>query len=152
SHWFGKLFTQKSMSRRASSDRKPRSGRPTRLTLEALEDRLTPTFTWTGGSTVDSNWSTGANWMGGIAPTVATAASDTLVFGTGKARMTNINNITGLSLGEITLAGGYSISGKEVTLTGTLGIDNISGNNSFSDPITLAGPNNVNSVQCNEDS
>src|SRR5438093_7679548 len=35
----------------------------TRLTLERLEDRITPAIdTWTGGSLVNANWSSVGNW------------------------------------------------------------------------------------------
>jgi autotransporter-associated beta strand protein len=102
---------------------------------EALEVRLVPaTFTWTGGG-ANSNWSTGGNWQGGAAPTNGSI----LVFGTGESQLTNVNEIVGLSLAEIQLAGGYSISGNAVTLTGSggVGIDSQSATNTLTAPITL---------------
>ncbi len=105
------------------------------LQCEVLEVRLVPsTFTWTGGG-ANTNWSTGANWQGGVSPT----GGSTLVFGTGESRLTNVNDIVGLSIAEITLAGGYSISGNAITLTGSggVGIDSQSGTNAFNNAIAL---------------
>ena len=102
---------------------------------EVLEVRVVPsTYTWTGGG-VNSNWSTGANWQGGVAPTSAS----TLVFGSGESRLTNIDDISGLSVAEIELSGGYSISGSAITVTGSggVGIDSQTGTNAFNNPITL---------------
>ena len=103
---------------------------------EVLEVRVVPssTYTWTGGG-VNSNWSTGANWQGGVAPTSAS----TLVFGSGESQLTNIDDISGLSVAEIELSGGYSISGDAITVTGSggVGIDSQTGTNAFNDPITL---------------
>ena len=106
------------------------------LHYEVLELRVVPsgTYTWTGGG-VNSNWSTGANWQGGVAPTSAS----TLVFGSGKSQLTNIDDISGLSVAEIVLSGGYSISGSAITVTGSggVGIDSQTGTNAFNNPITL---------------
>ncbi len=102
---------------------------------EVLEIRLVPsTYTWTGGGS-NSNWSTAANWQGGVAPT----SGSTLIFGTGESQLTDVNDIVGLSVAEIQIAGGYSISGNAVTLTGSggVGIDSQSGTNIFTDAITL---------------
>ena len=103
--------------------------------LELLERRLVPsTYTWTGGG-ANSNWSNGANWQGGVSPT----SGSTLIFGSGESQFTNVDDISGLSIAEIELAGGYSISGNAVTLTGSsaVGIDNQSGTNTFNNPIAL---------------
>ncbi len=72
--------------------------------------------------------------MGGAVPSTGSI----LVFGTGKSQLTNVNDIVGLSVAEIQLAGGYSISGKAVTLTGSggVGIDSQSNTNTFNNPIT----------------
>ncbi len=53
--------------------------------------------------------------------------------------MTNIDDISGLSVAEIELSGGYSISGEPITLAGSggVGIDSQTGTNRFSDAITL---------------
>ena len=104
--------------------------------FEVLEVRVVPssTYTWTGGG-ANNNWSTGTNWQGGVAPTSAS----TLVFGSGESQLTNVDDISGLSVAEIELAGGYSISGASITLTGSggVGIDNQTGTNIFNNPITL---------------
>src|SRR5262249_61970886 len=62
-----------------------------RFRLEQLEDRLAPaTFQWSGAG-ANSNWSTGANWGGGVAPS-PTAFAD-LGFPTLPARrITRTNN------------------------------------------------------------
>ena len=105
------------------------------LGCEALEVRIVPsTFTWTGGG-ANANWSTVGNWQGGVAP----ANGSILVFGSGASQLTDVDDISGLSVAEIELAGGYSISGVAITLTGStgVGIDNQTGTNAISDPITL---------------
>ena len=65
------------------------------------------TYTWDGGSTVDSNWSTAANWVGDLAP----AAGDSLVFPAGAARLDNVNDYpAGTVFGSIDISGsGYKI-------------------------------------------
>ena len=106
------------------------------LQFEDLELRVVPssTFIWTGAG-ANSNWSTVANWQGAAAPTMGSI----LVFGAGESQFTNADDIAGLSVAEIELAGGYSISGDAITITGSagLGIDSQSAANSFNDPITL---------------
>src|SRR5208337_3787261 len=81
------------------------------------------------------NWSTGANWQGGVSPT----SGSTLVFGASESQLTNVDDMAGLSVAEIKLAGGYSISGNAVSLTGSggVGIDSQSASNTFNNPITL---------------
>ena len=105
-------------------------------TYDDLEVRIVPssTYTWTGVG-LNNNWSTGANWQGGVAP----SSASTLVFQSGESRLTNVDDISALSVTEIELAGGYSISGVAITVTGSsgVGIDNQSGTNVVSNPITL---------------
>jgi len=95
---------------------------------------MSATSQWTGGGT-DSNWSTAANWLGDAVPT----NGSTLVFNSGAAQLTNVDDIAGLSVAEIQVAGGYSISGDAITLTGSsgVGIDNQSDANAFNNPITI---------------
>jgi hypothetical protein len=66
------------------------------------------TYTWDGGSTVDSNWTTPENWSGDIAP----QAGDNLVFPAGAARLNNVNDYpAGTVFGSINVSGsGYKIS------------------------------------------
>jgi hypothetical protein len=72
---------------------------------------------WTGGSSVDSNWMTAANW-GGVVPT----AGDLLFFPDGAARLSNSNNFASdTAFGQILVTGsGYTLSGNRVTLQGDL--------------------------------
>ena len=67
--WVSRLFQQRRRPQRPQSAQR-------RLLFETLEDRVTPTtFIWTGlGS--NNNWSTGANWQGGVAPTTSCTATD----------------------------------------------------------------------------
>ena len=88
-------------------------------------------FIWTGKSTLDSNWSDGTNWAGGVAPS---SGSDVLIFPSGASQSaTNTDNIPSLSVASVEFTGtGYSISangGDTLTLTGNggVGIDNTSG-------------------------
>src|SRR6266480_4157133 len=78
--------------------------------LERLEDRsLMATMLWSGASTVDSNWTSGANWVGGAAP----QQDDSLVFPFGAARQANIDNFAdGSRFRSITISDGYTISGS----------------------------------------
>jgi autotransporter-associated beta strand protein len=70
--------------------------------------------TWTGGSMVDSEWQTGANW-GGTAP----SAGDDLVFPSGASRLTNHNNFpAGTSFNTVSFSGdGYVITGNNIGAT-----------------------------------
>lgn len=122
------------------------------LALEQLETRLTPagTFTWTGGG-ASNLWSDSGNW-GGATLNTSTGQDATLIFPDGAARKTNQDNISGLSVAQIQVAGGYAISGAAVTLTGaaptyyfsntswmaTTGIVSASGTNTINNQITLA--------------
>ena len=75
------------------------------------------TYTWNGGGG-DDNWTTGANWAGGVAP----ATGDNLVFGAGGAlrKTTNVNDYAnGTSFGFIRFDdSGYTLAGNDVTLFG----------------------------------
>src|SRR5262245_55088175 len=85
--------------------RNPVTNRPrTRLALEELESRLAPAFVWQGGSGV--NWSNNANWVGGVAPTVAGGPVE-LVFNAG-ANLTANDDINGLVVNQITISGNYT--------------------------------------------
>src|SRR5580698_8721382 len=71
------------------------------LRLEELEARLAPaTFTWDGLG-ANANWGTGANWVGGIAPTGSAATLDSLVF-QGSNQTTTNNNLTVATFNSIT--------------------------------------------------
>lgn len=76
------------------------------------------TVTWTG-TAGDHLFSTGGNWSGNNAP----VNGDDLVFPTGVTDYTPNNDISSLSIGNITFNGGaaqqgYNITGNPITLTG----------------------------------
>ena len=73
------------------------------LGIELLEKRqLLSVFTWIG-STTSNNWSYGANWSGGSAPSAGAA----LVF-SGTNTTTN-NDVQGMSFSSVTLNGNFSL-------------------------------------------
>ncbi len=78
---------------------------------------LTAVFTWNGGGT-DDNWTTGANWVGGSAPTAPTPADTDLVF-TGTTRLTPNNNFSaGSNFRHITFDAGadaFALGGNNIT-------------------------------------
>ncbi|MBP3957086.1 autotransporter-associated beta strand repeat-containing protein [Gemmata sp. G18] len=71
------------------------------------------TDTWTGLGG-DSNWSTAANWASGVAP----IAGDDLVFPTGAARTSSVNDfVAGTNFNSITIDGaGFSFTGNAIQL------------------------------------
>ena len=78
------------------------------------------TKTWDGGSLVDNNWTTAANWDSDIAP----VAGDALVF-TGSSRTSPVNDFTaGTNFTSLTLTGAsgssssFTLSGNALVLTG----------------------------------
>jgi autotransporter-associated beta strand protein len=103
----------------ARSQAKPTRRPPFRPRLEALEERLAPaTRVWDGGSLVDSNWTTAANWVGDVAPLPGV---DALEFPSTAARKTNTNNFVGAAfLGLAFTGSGYTLGGNPVTLGGDL--------------------------------
>lgn len=97
-------------------------------------------FTWNGGSSSDSNWGTGANWVGGTAPSTSGQA---LIFA-GTVRLAPIVN-TPWSVTSITVnsgAGSFVIGGSAITLTGGGGItNNASSGITFSAAISFGSTN-----------
>ncbi|MDX2227721.1 MAG: hypothetical protein SFY92_11610 [Verrucomicrobiae bacterium] len=76
-----------------------------------------PQTTWNGGGT-DGNWNTPTNWTSFTAP----VSGDALLF-SGTTRLSNSNNIAGLTLNGITFsnnAGAFVITGNVFTLTNSL--------------------------------
>jgi autotransporter-associated beta strand protein len=100
---------------------------------------------WTGSGT-NNNWSSAGNWTscGGVAP----QNGDSLSFPNAAARAINFNDLTGLSVASINVAGmgaggqAWSITGNALTLNGSMGIGappDASGNGLlFRVPIALA--------------
>lgn len=77
------------------------------------------TVTWTGGSTVNSNWGRGPNWS----PAAAPVAGDDIVFA-GTTRLTNYNDCPAdRSFNSITYsstAGAFVHTGNRITLAGSI--------------------------------
>src|SRR5688572_14341465 len=95
----------------------------------------TPAFSatrsWTGA--VNSLWSVGGNWSGGVAPVNA----DDLAFPAGAASSTPTNDIVGLTIGTVNFphSTAYNISGNALTLTA--GIYTICCTQTWNIPTTL---------------
>lgn len=74
------------------------------------------TYTFTGASGVDNNWSTGANWLGGTAPPLTDTTDDIVLSGS-----TTISNIdaaySGYTINSLTQAvgSGYTLTGVAIT-------------------------------------
>ncbi len=69
--------------------------------------------TWNGGSTTSSLWSDTANWTGGAGPSTngPSTTTNALVF-SGTTRLSNTNDLSGLSIGPITMStAGWNIQG-----------------------------------------
>ena len=92
-----------------------RKGLPIRF--EELESRLAPaTLTWSGLGT-DTNWSTGKNWIGNVAPTGLAADGDDLVFPGSPTIKTTNNDLTSAVVNSISISGStYTLAGKQLTL------------------------------------
>jgi hypothetical protein len=91
-----------------------KSGKGRFFQIEVLEERqLLSVCTWDGGSTVDSKWTTAANWVGDVAP----QAGDNVVFD-GTARTTTENDFAaGTSFGYIGFySSGFTLTGNSISL------------------------------------
>jgi len=96
------------------------------------------TLSWSGGG-ANNNWNDSGNW--GFAGTPA--IGDTLVFPAGQPRLTNTNNIVGLTLNQIRFAGaggGYAIYGNAITITNGIEATNSVGLNLLAVNIALGSP------------
>src|SRR5438132_5024302 len=113
----------------------PRTSKPgparrqrSRLHLETLDQRLTPTVkTWTGASGVDTFWSDANNWQGNVAPV---PGMDSLLFPVSATRYTSQNDFAqGTDFQAITFAGGgYTITGNPMQLGNLLGVGSVTDN------------------------
>jgi autotransporter-associated beta strand protein len=110
-----------------------------RPSFEPLELRLAlSTDTWTGA--IDANWSTNhsgtTNWSGAVP-----ANGDSLVFPAGAAHLTNIDDLTGLTVDSVSFSGasgGYNLGGSNaVTLSAGLTATNTTGSNTVNLPLVL---------------
>src|SRR4029453_7071120 len=103
--------------------------------LQAAAD----TCTWTGA--VNGNWSNGGNWSGcdnGGVP----QNGDQLQFPSGAANLSNSNDISNLSIVNLSINGmGYTLNGNALTVNG--GITMNDGGNSINLPLTISPPNNI---------
>lgn len=102
--------------------------------------------TWTGGHATSGNWTTAANWSGGVAP----VAGDILNFveaGANKTTTTN-NFAAGTTFSTINCFGasGYRLRGNRVTITNSIFVGNPPGAHIIDLDITLGGPDRSVSV------
>lgn len=122
---------------------RPRRGLPLRvalllaflaITLAPADAALAATRTWDGDGP-DGNWSTGANWVGGVAP----QDGDELVFPAGASRLTTNNDLSATTrLVQIVFSGGgYIVGGSAIHVTGPLRTTHATGITEISAPITL---------------
>jgi len=99
------------------------------------EDNLLSFVQWTGGSVLNSNWSSNSNWQLGNVP----GSDDVLVFPADAARKTNVNDFpAGTIIHSMQITDGYSITGNSIFLRTEI---LTGGNVNFSPNITLASPN-----------
>jgi autotransporter-associated beta strand protein len=80
------------------------------------------TFQWSGAGG-NNNWSTGANWVGGVAP--LGNLNETLVFPNGASRLTNVNDLpngNNAFAGIIVSGAGYNLSFQNNLAIGATGL------------------------------
>jgi autotransporter-associated beta strand protein len=93
---------------------------------------------WTGASATSGNWTTAANWQGGVAP----SPGDILQFvDTGARKASNTNNFAaGTTFSVINCFGnGYRLRGNRVTITNSMNVGNPPGSHIIDLDMTL-GP------------
>jgi hypothetical protein len=97
--------------------------------------------TWTGAAS--NLWSNPGNWLGGVP-----GPGDPLVFPSGAANQTNINDLApGTTFKLILFSGsGYTISGNPVQLSN--GISSTAAPNTFNPDITLTAPQTMGGAIC----
>ena len=120
---FGKKKRSSSVVRGASSlQTRLASTRGRRLAFEPLEDRRLLSVTWCGGH--GNNWSTAANWVGGVAP----APGADLIF-SGTNTTANDDFASGTQFNSIELsANNFSLTGNQAQLVSYITVDsNVTG-------------------------
>ena len=139
--WLRSIFHSRTKTYRRRPNR--------RLSLEHLEDRLTPsTFTWKGGAAGGNLWSIGANWVSATG-TAPTNGSD-LVFSSASTSAGNfltLDNIAGLSVDSVTISSSSTpfdlkpLVGQQLTLNG------LSGNGGGTITVTGGTPTSPNLME-----
>jgi autotransporter-associated beta strand protein len=92
---------------------------------------------WTGGG-FGPTWSQNGNWSNG-APLV-TEQKVVLIFPASAAQYDPNNNIAGLTLGQVTIEGDYTITGDACTATGNALFQNLGGTSTWGIPLGLVYP------------
>lgn len=97
---------------------------------------------WSGAGT-DNNWSTGANWVGGVAPASSNATSVT--FPAGAARRTPFVDAPWTINLMVLTDPGYVLGGQAITFAGVAPalLGNTTSLNTLTNPITLAASTTV---------
>ena len=102
--------------------------------------RVASPFIWTGGG-ANNDWSTGANWQGGVAPSAGSSSS--LLF-TGSTQTSTYDDFAADSFDTIEFAtSGFSIAGASTSylaLSGGVTIDSGVTDSAISANVQLAGP------------
>lgn len=103
--------------------------------LAALAAPPADAQTWTGGGP-DDNWSTGANWSGGVAPASGPATQVEL---SGPASVVDLP----WTVNRITLFGFHTVSGQPITFAGAAPGMIVGFRASVANPIILTGPTSI---------
>ena len=117
-----------------------------KLALEPLERReLLSVRTWDGGGT-NNNWTTPANWAGGVAP----LAGDDLQF-SGTTRTTTQNDFSaGTSFHSIEFAANnFLLAGNGIALTNGITVDSAATTSTISLAIALSTSNSISVASSN---
>src|SRR5487761_1130957 len=142
--WFSRRPTKKSARKFDRRSVAHRLGR-FRPDFEPLEVRLAlSTLSWTGA--VDANWSTNnsgtTNWSASVP-----VNGDTLVFPASSAHLTNIDDLSGLTVNSVTFSGstgGYNIGGSNpLTISAGVTASNSAGTNNMNLPIVLGATQTI---------